>query len=517
MKKLGLFLGFVAFALTSVAQSAPQSEGTLILTLEKALEIALSESPTMKVAEQEIEIKRYAKQETYSSLYPRFDFTAQYQRMIAKQTMVMDMGKMSAAQGMGTTGSSCACVCEGCQPAPGTDTNAGAGAAPTDPSASASAASSVTTIKVGSDNSLNMGVSASMPIVNAQLWESLKVSVADIVLTIEKARSSQIDMIEQVSQAYFGVLLAKESLVVYQRVYDNAVENNKNIKMRYDVGSVSEYDYISSSVSVQNAIPNVIEAENSVVLALWRLKALLGVDLKMNIDVAGSLKEYEAQMNYAYTLDQLDLSNNTTMKQLDIQENMLESALKIAKYANIPTLSINAAFLYTALGNDGSFFVSKAWNPYSYAGIQLNIPIFAGGQRRAGIKQAALNLSNLKLQRENAERQLQVSIVQSLNSMQTNVKKFAASAAVVDQAQRGYDIAVKRYEVGRGTLVDVDNSQLALTQAELGRNSAIYNFMLAKISLDKILGNHEVKSNHDYIDRFEEEYEKKYAEKKNEN
>ena len=463
MKKLGLFLGFVTFALTSVAQSAPQSGETLVLTLEKALEIALSESPTVKIAEQEIEVKRYAKQETYSSLYPRFDLTAQYQRVIEKQTMSMSV-----------------------MPEP---------------------------IKVGSDNSFNGGVSASMPIVNVQLWESLKVSVADVILSVEKARSSQIDMIEQVSQAYFAVLLAKESLVVYQSVYDNAVENNKNIKMRYDVGSVSEYDYISSSVSVQNAIPNVIEAENNVVLALWRLKAVLGVDLTKNIDVAGSLKDYEAQMNYAYTLDQLDLSNNTTLKQLDIQENMLESALKISKYANIPTLSINAAFLYTALGDDGQFFVGKAWNPYSYAGIQLNIPIFAGGQRRAAIKQATLNLSNLQMQRENAERQLQVSIVQSLNSMQTNVKKYAASAATVDQAQRGYEIAVKRYEVGRGTLVDIDNSQLALTQAELGRNSAIYNFMIAKIALDKILGNHEVKSKHDYIGRFEEQYQNQYGEK----
>ena len=202
MKKLGLFLGFVAFALTSVAQSTSQSEETLVLTLEKALEIALSESPTVKVAEQEIEVKRYAKQETYASLYPRFDATAQYQRVLAKQTMSMALGGQTQ------------------------------------------------TIKVGSDNSFNGGVSASMPIVNAQLWESLKVSVADIILQIEKACSSQIDMIEQVSQAYFGVLLAKESLAVYQSVYDNAVENNKNIKMRYDVGSVSEYDFISSNVSV---------------------------------------------------------------------------------------------------------------------------------------------------------------------------------------------------------------------------------------------------------------------------
>ncbi len=463
MKKLGLFLGFITLTLTSVAQSTEQT--ALTLTLEQALEIALSENPTIKVAEQEIEIKRYAKQEAYSSLYPRFDATAQYQRVLEKQTMSMDFGGVTQ------------------------------------------------TIKVGSDNSFNGGITGSMPIVNSQLWESLKVSVADVMLAIEKARSSQIDMIEQVSQAYFSVLLAKESLEVYQRVYDNAVENNKNIKKRYDVGSVSEFDYISSNVSVQNAIPNVIEAQNSVVLALWQLKALLGIDLNKNIDVAGSLTDYEAQMNYAHTIDQLDLSNNSTLKQLDIQEGMLESALKITKLANVPTLSINAAYLYTALGNDGKFFQAKAWNPYSYAGVQLNIPIFAGNQRRAATRQARLNLSNLQLQRENAERQLRVAVVNSLNNMQTNVKKFSAAAATVGQAQRGYDIAVKRYEVGRGTLVDVDNSQLQLTQAELGRNSAIYNFLIAKISLDKILGNHDVKSNHDYIDRYEKMYEKRYENK----
>ena len=299
MKKLGLFLGFITLTLTSVAQSTEQT--ALTLTLEQALEIALSENPTIKVAEQEIEIKRYAKQEAYASLYPRFDATAQYQRVLEKQTMSMDFGGVTQ------------------------------------------------TIKVGSDNSFNGGVTGSMPVVNAQLWESLKVSVADVVLAVEKARSSQIDMIEQVSQAYFSVLLAKESLVVYQRVYDNAVENNKNIKKRYEVGSVSEYDFISSNVMVQNAIPNVIEAQNSVVLTLWQLKALLGIDLKKNIDVAGSLADYEAQMNYAHTLDQLDLSNNTTLKQLDIQEGMLESALKITKFANIPTLSINAAYLYTII------------------------------------------------------------------------------------------------------------------------------------------------------------------------
>ena len=442
MRKLVLFFGLIAFGMTASAQ---QSADVLNLTLEQALEIALSENPTIKIADQEIEIKRYAKQGTYASLYPQIDATAQYQRVIEKQTMSMDFGGQTQS------------------------------------------------IKVGSDNSFNGGLTASMPIVNAQLWTSLKVSALDVELAVEKARSSRLDMVEQVTKAYYSVLLAKESYNVYKRVYDNAVENNKNVKKKYDVGSVSEYDLITSNVSVQNAIPNLFEAENSITLTLWQLKALLGLDIARNIDVVGSLMDYEQTMNYGYELSQLNLEDNSTMKQLDLQTEQLQKALRLTKMANVPTLSVNAAYLYTALGNDGKFFVRDAWNPYSYAGVQLNIPIFAGNAKRAATRQARLNLSNIKLQRENTERQLQVSIVQYVNSMDTSIKQFHSSNATVAQAQRGYDIAVKRYEVGSGTLVEIDNSQLALTQAELSRNQSVYNFLTSKVSLDKILGKTENK------------------------
>lgn len=439
-------LGFVTSVFAATAQEqqaqASQPEQKLVLTLEQALEIALSENPTIKIADQQIEIKRYAKQGTYASLYPQIDATASYQRVIKKQTMSMDFGGQTQ------------------------------------------------TIKVGSDNSFNGGVTLGMPVVNAQLWQSLKVSALDVELAVEQARSSRIDMVEQVTKAYYGILLAKQSQDLYQSVYDNAVENNDIVKKKFDVGAVSEYDLIRSNVTVQNALPNVIEAEYTVTLALWQLKALLGIDLQREIDVTGSLMDYVYVLDKSYDISQLNLENNSTLKQLDMQEQMLEHAVKITKLANVPSLSVNAAYLYTALGNDGKFFKKEAWNPYSYAGLQLNIPIFAGNKRRAATREARLNLANLQLQRENVERQLRVGIVQYLNNMQSSVKKYHASAATVDQAQRGYDIAVKRYDVGRGTLVDIDNSQVALTQAELQRNQSIYNFLTAKVSLDKVLGDY---------------------------
>ena len=128
------------------------------------------------------------------------------------------------------------------------------------------------------------------------------------------------------------------------------------------------------------------------------------------------------------------------------------------------------------------------WNPYSVAALSLNIPIFSGFKRRSDVKQAKIELSNLQLQRENTERQLFTAIKQYESSMLTNLKQYHASSENISQAKRGYDIAVKRYEVGGGTLVDVDNSQLAYTQAELSRSTAIFNYLVNQVSLEKIKG-----------------------------
>jgi outer membrane protein TolC len=249
---------------------------------------------------------------------------------------------------------------------------------------------------------------------------------------------------------------------------------------------VSEYDFIRSKVTISNAEPNVFSAENSIVLALWQLKALLGLDLNKNIDCAGSLADFEPVMTSHIAME-ADLSNNSSMRQLDIQERMLEKSIELKRAANIPSLALSIGYNYVAMDETMKLFHYK-WNPYSVAALSLNIPIFSGGKRRADVKQAKIELSNLQLQRENTERQLHTAMMQFESTMLTNLKQYHASSENISQAKRGYDIAVKRYEVGGGTLVDVDNSQLAYTQAELSRSTAIYNYLVNQVSLEKIKG-----------------------------
>jgi outer membrane protein TolC len=441
MKLKNLFFTLAALVCVATVSASTQeheavasSSEPLVLTLEQALQIALSENPTVKIADQTIEAKKYAKKGTYAALWPDISASGTYQRYIKKQTFHI-IGQ---------------------------------------------------TMQVGTTNNISGGVNATMPLVNAQLWKSLKLSAMDVELAVEQARSSRVDMVEQVSKAFYQVLLAKDSYNVYKRVYDNAVENHKIVEKRYEVGQVSEYDFIRSKVTISNAEPNVFNAENSIVLALWQLKALLGLDLNKDVDCAGSLADFEVVMTSHIAME-ADLSNNSSMRQLDIQERMLEKSIELKRAANIPSLALSVGYNYVAMDETMKLFQYK-WNPYSVAALSLNIPIFSGGKRRADVKQARIELDNLQLQRENVERQLRTAMMQYESTMLTNLKQYHASSENISQAKRGYDIAVKRYEVGGGTLVDVDNSQLAYTQAELSRSTAIYNYLVNQVSLEKIKG-----------------------------
>ena len=295
-------------------------------------------------------------------------------------------------------------------------------------------------------------------------------------------------MVTQVKNAYFGTLMAKEAFNVYKEVYENAMKNYEETQKKFSSQKASEMDVLRAKTSVANAIPNVYNAESSVILALWQLKAVLGVELDMNIDVAGCLEDYSHQMFYdIHQHDSISVDHNTTMKQLAIQAEQLAENIKIQQYANIPSLAMMFNFSMNAMTNDFNFSEYK-WTPYSYVGFSLNIPIFAGGKRYHQIRQARNQYEQVKLQTVNTERQLKIAIRQSLNTMETNMKSYYAAKDAVAAAQKGYDITSMAYQVGRSTLVELNDAQLALTQARLAESQAIYNFVTAKAQLEQTIG-----------------------------
>lgn len=478
LPRLLLAAGSALMSIGAFAQETDTTQTATVITLDDALKIALSENASVRVADMEIERTGYARKGTYASLFPQIDLTGSFQRTIKKQVMYMDMDMSSIMGGGDEAGAG-----DGTSGGTGSEAGSGEGA----PSLGGGG------IEVGRWNSYSGGVTAAMPIVNAQLWKSIKLSAKDVELAVEKARSSRLDMVTQVKQAYYAVLLAKEALNVYKDVYDNAVRNFEQTRLRYNAQKASELDFTRAKSTVASAIPNVYNAESSVILALWQLKAVMGVDLDQNIDVAGTIGDYASEMTYDQTLgDDISLEYNTTMRQLAIQAEQLAMNIKIQKFAYIPTLSANFAFLETAMTNDFKFS-NYRWTPYSYVGLSLNIPVFSGGKRLNAVRQAKVQANQLGIQMDDTERQLKIGIRQYLNTMETQIKSFSAAEEAVNTAAKAYGIAEKSYNVGRSTITELNDAQLALTQARLGVSQTVYEFVVAKSNLEKIMG-------YDFID-----------------
>ena len=139
---------------------AQQADSPVSLSLDDCLRVALSDNPTVRVADMEISRTDYSKIETISQLLPQVSFAGTYSRTLAKQVMYMNMDGFG---GMGGDG-------EDAGDSPTSRASGGGGG-----------------IKVGLDNSYQVGFSASLPLIAPQLWASLKLSDNQILQAVEKS------------------------------------------------------------------------------------------------------------------------------------------------------------------------------------------------------------------------------------------------------------------------------------------------------------------------------------------
>ena len=496
LKQFAVLAAGVLLALPAAAQykdAAPEEK--VVLTLEDALKIALSENTSVKVADLEIRRQEYARKGSYASLLPQVSASGMYSYALKKQKVYFGSDKTDdSGEGSSSGGGMAGMMASLMNPIMYYIEQLYAGTGVpfvpyVDPNASQEGGSSSSEpMEMGRSHSVTLGLSAQMPLVNFQLWESLRLSGDQVELAVEQARESRLGTVSSVKQAYYAILFAKQAYNVYNSVYENAVENFRLTEMRYNAAKASELDYTRAKSNVAAAIPNLYNAENAVELALWQLKAVMGIDLDRNIDVAGTLEEYAGTMfSDIAEGNEASLDGNSTLRQLAAQAEMMARQIRMQQYAYLPTLSLT--FSYSYLTQSDIFNLSQwKWFPSSTVGVSLSIPIFSGGQRYHAIKQTRVQADELELQRENTERQLRIGIRQSLGTMETAMRTYDASREALVSAEKAYDIAVKSYQLGKSTLTDLNNTELVLTQSRLAVSQAIYNFVIAKAGLEQTLG-----------------------------
>ncbi|MBO6117054.1 MAG: TolC family protein [Bacteroidales bacterium] len=452
MKKRTKIISYLFLSLSVVSawslkaqNTAETSGGVLRLDLKSALNIAHDNNPTLKIADLEIQRVDYSKKETLGNLLPSVSASGQYTNNIMKSVMFMP-ASMSAAFG------------------------------------------GKSYMEIGYKNSYTGTVSAQMPLVNFSLWESIKSKQTDIDLILEKAHSSDIDMTKQVKDAYYSVLLANASLKVLKQSIDNANETLKFTKTAYEHGVTSEYDYLRAQVQVNNLNPTYIQAKNGVELAMLQLKMLLSLPESQEVEVTETLQDYENNVSLLNEFQSnRSLAENTELRQLDLNIASMQHNLKMVKYQHLPSLAAFGQYSYLTQSEDFKISDYK-WVSSALVGVTLSIPIFNGNTIINQQKQVEIGLKELQLQRDYVKDGMNLQIESALKSMNAAKEQLAVNKEAIAQAERGYDIAKVRYNTGSGTILELNDSELALTQSRLNYQQALYDYLSAQANYEKVLG-----------------------------
>ena len=431
MKKVFIVLGVLLAAVLMMPQqaSAQEQKDTVSLDLDKILEIALSDNPDIQVADRTIQIQKYAKKETIAGLFPKVDLTAQGVKNLKVATMVMNMGGQTI------------------------------------------------TVRMGQPYNYQASAQAALPLFAPQLWKSISINEEQVNLALEQARESKINTIASVKNAYYSLLLARESYEALMAGYKTAQRNVEDTKKSFEQGLVSEYDKLTADVQLAGIQPNLLAAQNGIKLAEMQLKVLMGIDVDEPIKFAGRLEDYEEGL-FADLMNlkaDTDLSDNSAIRQLDYNARILRLSEKVNKLGYLPTLAIALTGGYTAMPQEFNPFKATYFGSSTLAKYMKT-------------KQNRLNIENLEIQRENALRQLELSVAASLNSIETAAEQVVSNKENVYAAERAFMISEKRYEVGSGTQLERNSSESNLLQARLQYVQSIYDFLSNRATLEKTLG-----------------------------
>lgn len=444
MKK---YLCLICVGLMSLGVATAQQSGeVLTLSIDEAIELALSDNPTVKVANLEIERYDYVRKQTLASLYPSVDVSGQYSLAIRRQEM---------AEGF----------------------------------------------SFGGKNTFNLGGSVALPLFVSAIYEQLKMTRTQMESAVESARATRIDMVASVRSAYYNVLLAEQSLAVLKEAIKTTEQVVKNTENLYKNGLASEYDYLTAEVQLSNLKPQVLQTENAIGLTKLQLKMYLSIPEGVDIAVVGTLDGFRDAVllneEFSYNIE-----DNTTVRSLDIQAKMLKHQERLIQSSRMPSIAAFGQVSYMGqervdlsglmgggIPRAAAAEQSKFWwqTPIS-VGAQISIPIFAGFKKTNQLREVRNQMAQLNIQREYAEQGIRLQIEQAVNTLLTARETMLSNELTVQQAEKAYNISLTRYNAGAGTILELNSSQLSLTQAQLSYSQSIYDYLSAYASYEKTLG-----------------------------
>lgn len=415
-----------------------------ILTIDKAIQIALLKNQELTSARLEVEKANAKVNEAIGTALPAFDLSSRYTRALKKPVFFLpDFSDLNSGR--------------------------------------------TVPIRVGSDHAIEMALSARQVLFNAAVITGVGAARIYLEAARDLYRSKQAETVAKVRKAFYSVLLAKEVSLMMQSNLKNAEENLKNVQLMKQQGLVSEYDELRAVVGVENLKPAVIQAENNYALAIDGLRMAMGVGPTEEYLIQGMLDFTAVDHEILASAMETVLEQNSSLSALRHQVDVNKAIVNIERSNYLPTLAAFGNYQYQVAKNDLRIS-TRDFIGSSVVGLQLSINLFEGLQTNARVDQAKVDVRKAEEQLTSVENSLRTAVHSVLLQLEQSRRRIEAQEKTVEQAERGYTIATTRFTSGLGTQLEVNDAQLALTQAKVNRMQAIYDYLVASADLDQLIG-----------------------------
>jgi outer membrane protein len=300
----------------------------------------------------------------------------------------------------------------------------------------------------------------------------------------ESVRQSKHTTVFNTKGAFFGYLLAKEFVSVAEDAVRVAEENLQNVKEMYAVGMASKMDLLRSEVRVTNMQPVLIEAKNSLRIAELNLKTLLGLNLSQPVEIMGELKYEPYEPNLEECVADA-LIHRPEVKQIDFQRRMAAESLKMARAGYLPTLAVSGTYNFWA---DRLNFQKNTWSSFYAVNLVLTLPLFHGFQTSAQVGQAKAMIREVELNQKALRDAVEFEVRQAVLKLEEAKETLISQEKNIEQAKESLRITQLNFTEGMATTLDVISAEAASSQAQVNYSQALFNYVMAKADLDRAMG-----------------------------
>ncbi len=344
--------------------------------------------------------------------------------------------------------------------------------------------------QLGNTWGTNAGLQLTQQLFNQQVFTGLKAARTSESYYNLNATLTEEQVIEQVANNYYQVLVSRQQLNVIDTNIKNVKVVEKIIANQYQNGLAKKIDVDRIQVNLTNLQTQRDQTVNAVIMLENQLKYAMGMPVTTGIVLPPD--EFSKIETLPVLADTISVSGRTEIRLLNVQKELYELQRKAYVAEYYPTLSLTANISTTGQSNKFDLFKKNGTAFYydaSAIGLTLKVPVFNGFATRSRIRQANVDLKKADIDLSNTTNALNLAYENAKTQLRDNINTIKAQRQNVALAQEIYNSTQNNYNNGLAALTDLLDTENALTAAQNSYTQALLNYKIAEIQLIKSNGN----------------------------